>query len=93
MRKGRNFLETMMEWSDLDSGSVTGQPIVEIAGECRVLIENHRGVAAYGSEKILVNVKFGCVCVCGCDLEMMRMTKEQLVICGKIHSVQLHRRK
>jgi len=87
----RNFLEGMLEHTTIDPESVPGQPIIEIAGECRVLIENHRGVAAYGREKILVNVKFGSVCVSGCNLEMMHMTKEQLVIRGRIHSVMLQR--
>lgn len=93
MRKGRNFFEHMMEQTALAPESVPGQPIIEIAGERRVLIENHRGVAAYGREKILVNVKFGSVCISGCDLEMMHMTKEQLVIYGRIDSVGLHRRR
>lgn len=92
MGKKRNFLAYMMEQSPLGPESVPGQPIVEIAGECRVLIENHQGVAAYGRERILVKVKFGTVCVCGCNLEMMHMTKEQLVVYGRIDSVGLQRR-
>lgn len=93
MGKRRNFLEHMMEQAALGPEAVPGQPIVEIAGEHRVLIENHQGVAVYGQERILVNVKFGAVCICGCNLEMMHMTKEQLIICGKIDSVGLQRRR
>ena len=93
MGKGHDFFERMMEHTALGPESVPGQPIVEIAGECRVLIENHRGVAAYGRERILVNVKFGAVCITGCDLEMIHMSKEQLVVYGKIHSVGLQRRR
>ncbi len=93
MRKERNFWEHMMKQTTLAQESVPGQPIIEIAGSHRVLIENHQGVAAYGKERILVNVKYGSVCVCGCNLEMIHMTKEQLVICGKIDSVGLQRRR
>lgn len=93
MVKGRHFFENMMEQSALHPESVPGQPIVEIAGERRVLIENHLGVAAYGTERILVNVKYGFVCICGCNLEMIRMTKDQLVILGRIDSVGLQRRR
>ena len=93
MRKGRNFLEMMMDQSSLSSESVPGQPIIEIAGEHRVLIENHQGVSAYGKDRILVNVKFGCICICGCNLEMLQMTKEQLVIYGRIDTIGLQRRK
>jgi len=93
MGKGRNFLEMMMDQSSLGSESVPGQPIIEIAGEHRVLIENHQGVSAYGKDRILVNVKFGCICICGCNLEMLHMTKEQLVIYGRIDTIGLQRRK
>ena len=91
MAKGNKFFVQMMEDSSMDA--VAGKPIIEISGDRRVLIENHQGVAAYGREKILVHVKFGSVCICGCNLEMLRMTKEQLVICGRIDSVALQRRR
>ncbi len=90
MARGGRFLESILKQSSGES--VPGLPVIEIAGDRRVLIENHRGVAAYGREKILVHVKYGCVCICGCNLEMMHMTKEQLVIYGRIDSVGLQRR-
>lgn len=93
MGKGRNFWEQMVEHAALEPESVPGQPIIEIAGDRRVLIENHRGVAAYGRERILVNVKYGTVCICGCNLELVHMTKEQLVITGRIDSMALQRRR
>ena len=93
MGKEHSIWERIMDRSSIEPESVPSQPIVEIAGECRVLIENHRGVAAYGREKILVKVPFGSVCICGCDLEMRHMSKEQLVIYGRIDSVGLQRRR
>ena len=93
MGKGRNYFGHMLEQSAMAPESLPGQPIVEIAGDGRCLIENHRGVAAYGNEQILVNVRYGTVCVRGCNLELIHMTKEQLVICGRIDSVGLQRRR
>lgn len=92
MGRGRNFLERLAEEADLTAESLPGQPIVEVAGDRRVLIENHFGVKAYSREQIVVKVKFGFVCVCGCGLELMRMTKEQLVIRGRIEGITLQRR-
>ena len=92
MGKGRSFFAQMIENTDLAPESVPGQPIIEIAGDRRVLIENHQGVKAYGREKILVKVRFGYVCVCGCGLELLCMTRAQLVIRGRIDSVALQRR-
>lgn len=93
MGKGRNFFGHMLGQIPVHPEVLPGQPIVEIAGERRILIENHLGVAAYGNDRILINVKFGSVCVCGGQLEIVHMTKEQLIICGRIDSVGLQRRR
>ncbi len=92
MSKGRFLLDRLTEDADLAAQPLPGQPIVEIAGDRRVLIENHFGVKEYGTQRITVKVKYGCVCVCGEHLELMRMTKEQLVICGRIDCVTVQRR-
>lgn len=92
MGKAYRFLERLADHTELETEPMPAQPIVEIAGERRVLVENHGGVRAYSTEQILVNVKYGVVCVCGCGLELIRMTKEQLVIRGRIDSVSLRRR-
>lgn len=92
MSRGRNFWDQLALNTEIMDGTMPDQPIVEISGNRRVLIENHFGVKVYSRETIMVNVKFGAVCVNGCGLELLRMTKEQLVICGKISSVTLQRR-
>ena len=92
MSKGRFLLDRLTEDADLAAQPLPGQPIVEIAGDRRVLIENHFGVKEYGTQRITVKVKYGCVCICGEHLELMRMTKEQLVICGRIDCITVQRR-
>ena len=92
MGRSHVFWERLADEAELTGSAIPGQPIVEIAGEHRVLIENHYGVSQYSKEKIGIKVKFGLVCVCGCGLELVRMTREQLVIAGKIDSVNLMRR-
>lgn len=93
MGKGRYILERLAEEADLREEPMPGLPLIELAGDRRVLLENHLGVKAYGRDRIVVKVKFGTVCVCGEDLEMARMSRDQLVICGRIGGVSLHRRK
>lgn len=92
LRENRHWLERLSEAADLPGENPPGQPIVELAGDRRVLIEHHRGVIQYGREQICVKVKYGTVTICGCGLELARMTKDQLVICGQIQSVSLCRR-
>ncbi len=64
-------------------------PLVEIAGQNRVLIENHLGVIGYSSEEIQVKVCYGKLSVKGCQLQFMQINKEQLVITGKINAIAL----
>ena len=67
-------------------------PLVELAGDCRMVIENHLGVLAYSTEDICVKVKYGCIAVQGDCLCLRDLSKEQLVITGRIDSVRLCRR-
>lgn len=92
MKKGRSILQRLADGADLPGEPLPSQPIVELAGDRRVLVENHFGVTQYSQERIGVKVKYGQVIVCGCGLELVRMTKEQLVICGKIDGITLIRR-
>ena len=91
MGRGHGFWDHLAKDTELTSGIFPAQSLVEIAGESRVLLENHLGVVAYSNEEIVIKVKFGTVSVCGCGLEMIRLTMEQLVIRGRIDSVSLHR--
>ncbi len=85
------FMERLTKAADLQDETIPGLPVIELAGDRRVLIENHCGVTEYGRSRIRVKVKFGEICICGACLELARMTKGQLIIAGKIHSVELLR--
>ncbi|MDO5399871.1 MAG: YabP/YqfC family sporulation protein [Eubacteriales bacterium] len=90
MGKGGYFLRRLTDEADLSV--LPGHPIVELAGDRRVLIENHRGVKEYGCTRITVGMCYGQVSILGEGLQILRMTAEQLVICGKISGVSLQRR-
>ena len=87
LKKG--ILDRAIMSADLPGEVIPGMPLVEILGEHRVLIENHRGVVEYGCTEICTKVKFGIIKVCGNGLMLSRMTKQQLVISGKIDCVYL----
>ena len=83
------ILERVVMGADLPGEVVPGIPLIEIAGENRVLIENHNGVTGYSGTMICVKVSYGTVQVKGIGLTLARMTKQQLAITGKIGSVVL----
>jgi sporulation protein YqfC len=90
MEKG--FMQRITSAVDLNDEPLPGVPLVEIAGDSRVLIEHHFGVTQYGRCQICVRVKYGLVVVLGTRLELARMTKQHLVITGCIECVKLERR-
>ena len=92
MGKAHRLLERLAEELDLEEESIPGQSILELLGDGRILIEHHLGVTQYSCEKICVKVKFGYIAICGCRLELARMTRQQLVITGRIDAVTVHRR-
>lgn len=69
-----------------------GISLVEIYGQNRVLVENHRGIAGYEDHAIQINVNFGRIIVSGHHLKLRNMSKEKLVITGKICGVNLQGR-
>jgi len=92
MKQRKNILDQILTVADLNKESLPGLPLVEIIGDNRVLIENHCGVKAYGSEEIKVNTNKGDIIICGSCMELACMTKNQLVVTGHIGGVQLCRR-
>lgn len=92
MEKGRNIVRRLMEEADLAAEALPGHPIVELAGDRRVLVENHQGVMEYSRCRITVKVAYGQVAVVGECLKILRMTRQQLVIRGNIGGISLCRR-
>ena len=93
MARGQWLADRIAEELDLTGEALPGQSVLELAGESRVLIENHFGITQYCGDKICVKVKYGHIAVCGCNLELNRMTKDELVITGRIDSINIQRRR
>lgn len=92
MGKGTDFWQRLAAGTDIHAQPLPGVPIVELAGDRRVLIENHFGVTEYSRERIGVKVKYGAVIISGSCLELAKISREQLVVCGHVEAVTLERR-
>lgn len=91
MAKEFGFMERLTKATDLQDEPIPGLPLIELAGDRRVLIENHCGVTQYSTERIQVKVKFGQVCIYGQGLELSKMSKGQLIISGQLQGIELVR--
>ena len=92
MARSGDWLQHLADRTELESEALPGIPILEIAGDRRVLMEHHRGVTCYGTKEICVKMPYGHVAVMGSDLQLIRMSAQQLVINGNIDEIKLIRR-
>ena len=92
MGKADQLLQRITDSADLSCEPVPGMPILELAGDNRILIEHHRGIREYTVSRIRVCVSYGMVCVSGSSLELLQMTREKLIISGKIDCITIIRR-
>lgn len=92
MGRRESLLERFARSVDLHTEPLPGLPLAEIAGENRVLIENHKGIVKYSCSEILTKVCFGYFRIYGKGLNVLQMTKEQLIVGGCIDGIQLIRR-
>ena len=73
----------MRDWNQLQR-----KTLLELYGMERVLIEEHRGIRAYGTESIRVGTSYGVAVIEGLELRVCCMSRTQIVIRGKIGSVR-----
>ena len=82
------LLERTAQLLDLPADALAGVPRLELVGELRV--ENHKGILAYGDEEIQVSGGGFLIQIRGSGLELRAMTGLELLITGRIDSIQLH---
>jgi len=85
----KSYWYRLLDTIDLPVEANTALPLIEIVGNRRVLIENHRGVSVYGKDEICIRTKNGEIIVQGCELTLAQMTKERLIITGTVERVSL----
>lgn len=78
-----------MQKLDIPAESATAAPRITVSGDGRVLIEGHRGLLEYGGESIAAAVAGGLVRVKGEKLMLEAMNSRELVLSGRIWTVEL----
>ena len=91
MVKKRNIYRRICDAADLPDEPLPNEPLMEIIGCDRVLIENHKGVLRYSNDCIQICTRFGQILVTGARLELTRMTKGQLIISGHLQEIRIVR--
>lgn len=76
---------------ELIGESLPKRPIIELCSDCRLYVERHLGVYEYNDVEIHIGVCFGKIIIRGGSLKLASMSKENLVVTGKIQCVELIR--
>ena len=83
----------MKKWKErltgTDGNPLTPRTLVEIYGRDRILVEQHRGILSYGTERIRIGTTYGHLAVEGTDLRICCMSRSQLVIRGTILDLRM----
>ena len=84
MRKKKKKLDEILE---IPVELSTDIPKVTIVGFERVLIENYRGILEYQDYFVRVNTHIGILNINGFNLKLEEMTTDDLLVTGKIDSI------
>ncbi len=73
----------------LPADAVAGMPRIELVGDAQLRVERHRGILAYDPKEIHIGGGRVTVRVRGLDMELRSMNRSELLITGRIFSVEL----
>lgn len=73
---------------NLPKDAVLDIPTITIIGNDEINIENHKGIVEYSRELLRINSKLGIVKVVGENLFIKEISQEELLLTGKIHSIE-----
>lgn len=65
-----------------------GRPRIEIIGNTRLVLENHRGILEYDEGLLRVKCSGGQVCIRGDGLTLKALSLDELAVTGVIASVE-----
>ena len=93
MKKARlaaeSLADSMGDANDLrKSVTICGSGKLTVAAGRQVFIENHCGILEYGTERICVAFDRGRVVINGAGLELVAMSGRELIIKGRLHSLE-----
>ena len=81
-QKIKNFLEMPKE-------IISNIPKITIVGSNEMLIENYKGILEYEEFFVRVNTYIGIINVNGLNLNLNQITEDDIIITGKIDSIDI----
>ena len=61
---------------------------ITLLGDAELMVENHRGLAEYTTESLVISTPRGRLAITGSDLSIGSISPDQVTVSGKIRSLQ-----
>ena len=88
MKKLHAMAEDLAEKLELPPEALGAAAKLGITGGRRALIENHKGIIEYGAQRMVIGMERGRIVISGQELLLAAMNKSELLISGKISTVE-----
>ena len=88
LKKRKALLMNLAERLELPEEAVSGAAKLSVTGGKRILIENHRGILEYGSERIAVRMDSGTLILSGTELHLLGMNEQELLFGGRLQNAE-----
>jgi len=81
-------VERVLELLEIPKEAVLREPYIELSGDSRISVENHKGVIEYSRECIKLAGGKYIIKITGAALVIKNMTGYQIIISGRISAVE-----
>lgn len=86
--KIRNIKNEVSDILELPKEVMLDLPKITSVGNQQLIVENHKGIIEYTSNKIRISVSLGILMIQGKNLYIKTIIKEEIIIVGIIYSLE-----
>lgn len=86
----KNLKSRITDAAGMPKDVLLGVPLLTIAGQSEVCIENYRGILEYTDKLIRIQTKLGKIHVIGRNLQIEFYTNDEMKIIGHITVIEFH---
>jgi len=84
-----NLRVRLAETLGLPYDTVLGYPMLQLAGNRKIRVENHTGVRRLAADGIWLGTPKGVVRLLGSELYLARLDKDEAVVAGRLEQIDL----
>lgn len=87
-KKLEEMKSTVSEMLELPKDIMLNMPKISLIGKNQILVENHKGIIEYTSQRIRVNSTIGVIRIIGDEMNLRNLAAEDIMISGEIKTIE-----